>query len=92
MNAKTMLSVKLDKDLKKDAQETAKEIGVPLGTAITAFLKQFVRDKEITFSANKYYPSEYLQSVIKEAEDEYNAGKANTPLNEKQLISHLKNL
>ena len=87
-----MLSIKLDKSLKKEAQETAQEIGIPLSTAINSFLKQFVREKEITLSANKHHPSLYLQEVIQAAEDECDAGKATEPLDGDQLISHLKNL
>ena len=52
MNTKTIINIKTEKSLKRAAQETAEELGVPLSTAINAFLKQFVRDKEITFSVN----------------------------------------
>ena len=89
---KTILNIKTDKTLKKSAQETAKELGIPLGTAINAFLKQFVREKEIILSANNFTPTPYLQRVIKEAEKEYIGGEINGPFTEKQLINHLKKL
>jgi antitoxin component of RelBE/YafQ-DinJ toxin-antitoxin module len=46
-----------------------------LSTVINAFLKQFVRDKEITLSANQYRPTPYLESILEEAELEYKAGQ-----------------
>ncbi len=92
MNTKTILNIKTDKKLKKSAQKTAKEIGIPLGTAINAFLKQFVRDKEITLSANTSTPTLYLQNIIKEAEKEYVRGESAGPFTGKQLIEYLSKL
>ena len=89
---KTIINIKTDKALKEAAQQTAKEIGIPLGTAINAFLKQFVRDKEITLSSHKAHPTPYLQKIIKEAEKEYVRGDSTGPLSGKQLLDHLKTL
>ncbi len=74
----TILNIKTKKELKKNAQRTAKEIGIPLSTAINAFLKQFVRDKEITLSAS-YKPSAYLREIIEESEREYIKGETKGP-------------
>jgi addiction module RelB/DinJ family antitoxin len=92
MNTKTILNIKTDKHLKKAAQETAEELGLPLSTAINAFLKQFVREKEITLSANALQPTLYLQRILKEASEEYNTGKARGPLSGTELIATLKKL
>ena len=81
MKTKTILNIKTEKELKEAAQETAKDIGIPLGTAINAFLKQFVRDREITLSANSHTPTPYLQKIIMEAEEEYKRGEAVGPFN-----------
>jgi addiction module RelB/DinJ family antitoxin len=89
---KTILNIKTDKKLKKSAQKTAEELGIPLSTAINAFLKQFVREKEITLSANKLQPTPYLQRVIKEAEKEFAEGKTSEPFSGDELIRHLKKL
>jgi len=75
---KTILNIKTDKVLKETAQETAKELGVPLSTAVNAFLRQFVRDRELTLSAS-YKPSAYLRNVIEESELEYTKGKFKGP-------------
>lgn len=74
MNTHTILNIKTDKKLKSEAQKVAGELGVPLSTVLNAFLKQFVRDKEITFSANEYRPAAYLIKLIEEAQEEYALG------------------
>ena len=86
---KTLLTVKTDKDLKKAAQETAEELGVPLGTLVGAFLRQLVRNKEVSFSA-EYRPTPYLQKIIKEAEEERLAGKVHGPFDSvDDMFKHL---
>ena len=92
MNTKTILNIKIEKSIKEEAQKVSKELGLPLGTAITAFLKQFIREKEITLSSNEYTPSPYLQQVIVEAEKEYLRGESSDPLDKKEFIPHLKSL
>ena len=72
-NTKTLLTVKTDKTLKAAAQEVAETIGIPLGTLINSFLKQFVRTKEVNFSVS-YKPNAYLKSEIEEADKEYANG------------------
>ena len=89
---KTILNIKTEKDLKESAQKIAKELGIPLGTAINAFLKQFVRDREIILSSNNSVPNPYLLSVIKEAEKEYVRGESTCPLSGRELLDHLSKL
>ncbi|TSC79300.1 MAG: hypothetical protein G01um101429_535 [Parcubacteria group bacterium Gr01-1014_29] len=48
--AKTTLNIKADVEVKKRAQRTARELGMPLSTVINAYLKQFIRTKEVHFS------------------------------------------
>jgi DNA-damage-inducible protein J len=86
---KTILNVKTEKDLKEAAQETARELGIPLGTAVNAFLKQFVREKEITLSAQSSVPTPYLQRIIKEAQEEYERGESSGPFSARALLDHL---
>lgn len=93
MNTHTILNVKTDKKLKAEAKKVSEELGVPLSTVINAFLKQFVRDKEITLSANQFRPTPYLESILEQAQKEYEAGDFVGPLkNGKEFISHLKSL
>lgn len=47
----TTLLIKLKKDTKEEASKIASEIGIPLSTLINSFLKNFIREKKVTFSA-----------------------------------------
>jgi addiction module RelB/DinJ family antitoxin len=93
MNTHTILNIKTDKELKAEAKQVAAELGVPLSTVINAFLKQFVRDKEITLSANQYRPTPYLESILEQAQTEYEAGDFSGPFTSgEDFIAHLKSL
>jgi DNA-damage-inducible protein J len=92
MNTKTVLNIKTDSNLKRAAQETAGELGVPLSTAINAFLKQFVRGKELILSASPLKPTPYLESILKEADEEYRRGEADGPFDGDALLARLKKL
>lgn len=86
----TILNIKTDKKLKKDAKKVASNIGVPLSTVVNSFLKQFVRDEEVTFSAKDYKITPYLESLVEEARKEYEAKKTSGPFNNtKDLMKHL---
>lgn len=88
INTKTLLTVKTDKVLKQAAQDLAAEMGLPLGTLINSMLKQFVRNKEVTFNVS-YQPTPYLKRVIKEAEADFAAGRVKWADNVDELIQQL---
>ena len=46
---KTMINIKADKEVKEMAQRTAQELGLPLSVVINAYLRQFIRNKEVHF-------------------------------------------
>ena len=92
MNTHTILNIKMDKELKADAKKVAVELGVPLSTVVNAFLKQFVREKEITLSVNQYRPTPYLEQVLEEAKNEYTTGNARSFNSGKDMLAHLKSL
>lgn len=71
----TILNFKTDKKLKLEAKQVAEKIGVPLSTVLNSFLKQFVRDQEVTFSAVEYRMTPYLESIIEGAEKERKSKK-----------------
>ncbi|MEX0918810.1 MAG: type II toxin-antitoxin system RelB/DinJ family antitoxin [Candidatus Paceibacterota bacterium] len=48
---KTLFSIRTDKKLKKEAQATARELGLPLSLVINRYLRQFVEEKQVTFSS-----------------------------------------
>jgi antitoxin component of RelBE/YafQ-DinJ toxin-antitoxin module len=49
--SKTLLSVKIDQDLKTGVKELATKLGLTLSGLVNAVLKQFVRDQTVIFSA-----------------------------------------
>ena len=59
--ATTVMSVKIDKQLKEKAQKIAKDMGFPLGTLINAYLRQFVKNKTVYFSIS---PSEKMTEAM----------------------------
>lgn len=64
---KTMINIKADKEVKKKAQKVAKDLGLPLSTIINAYLKQFVRDKEIHLAVG-YRMTSGLEKLLGEVE------------------------
>ncbi len=44
---KTVLNVKTDTEVKEKAQELAGRLGVPLSTIVNAYLKEFIRAREV---------------------------------------------
>ena len=47
---KTLINVKTDKEVKEQAQRIAEELGVPLSTVVNAYLKEFIRNKEVVYA------------------------------------------
>ena len=50
LGMKTVINIKTDKDVKQHAQKVAEELGLSLSTVINAYLRQFIRNKEIHLS------------------------------------------
>ncbi len=73
-----MINIKADKDVKENAQKTAKELGVPLSTVINAFLKEFVRNKSVSFSAIPRM-TPYLEKVLGKVEEDIKKGENMSP-------------
>ncbi|PJE73744.1 MAG: hypothetical protein COV02_00835 [Candidatus Terrybacteria bacterium CG10_big_fil_rev_8_21_14_0_10_41_10] len=48
---KIMINIKADKEVKESAQALAKDLGLPLSGIINALLKEFVRNRSVSFSA-----------------------------------------
>ena len=74
-NTATILNIKTDKKLKAEAKAVADGMGLTLTTVVNSMLKQFVLEREITFSAKVYEPSPYLIKALKAADEEYKSGK-----------------
>lgn len=87
----TTLLLKTDKVLKDEASRTAKELGVPLTTVINAYLRQFVRERQIIISLEPMPNKAKLalwESISKEMDKEMKTTKRYT--NADELIADLK--
>lgn len=86
---KTLLTVKTDKKLKKMAMETAARVGLPLGTVVNGFLRNFVAEQRIEFAV-PFVPNARTRKILDEARKEFAAGKAHGPYkNAKELFKSL---
>jgi addiction module RelB/DinJ family antitoxin len=75
---KAIINLKADTKVKKDAQKTAAELGLTLSAIINAYLKQFIRTKEIYFStAPRMTPA--LERLVGRAERDLKAGRNVSP-------------
>lgn len=75
---KTVINIKADKDIKEEAFKVAKEMGLPLSTIVNAFLKQFIRDRQVTFEA-PLVPTKKLAKILEQADKDIKAGKNLSP-------------
>jgi len=76
---KTVLNVKTDKEVKEEARKAAAELGLPLSTIVNAYLKQFVRDKEVYFSAGPRMSGE-LEALLSEIDADIEKGRNLSPV------------
>ena len=49
MNNKTVISVKVDKDVRDKAHKVSKKLGIPLSMVVNQELKRFVAQEYVTF-------------------------------------------
>ncbi|OGL87494.1 hypothetical protein A3I40_02330 [Candidatus Uhrbacteria bacterium RIFCSPLOWO2_02_FULL_48_12] len=76
---KTIINIKADKETKRQAQEVARELGVPLSTVINAYLKQFVRSRQVVLSSvPRMTPA--LEALIGRVEADIKAGRNISPV------------
>jgi antitoxin component of RelBE/YafQ-DinJ toxin-antitoxin module len=87
----TTMLIKTDKALKVKAQKLAKEMGLPLGTLVNNYLRNFIVERQAIFTAPM--PNKKTIRDIEEARKELKAGKASGPFSTAdEFISHLKSL
>lgn len=70
----TAIYIKTEKETKKDAQRVARELGLSLSAIVNGFLKQFIKTKTVTFSANEEIPNKRTLAIMKQAEKNYKEG------------------
>lgn len=71
---KTVINIKADKEVKEKAFKVANELGLPLSTIVNAFLKQFIREKRVTFEI-PLVPNAKTAKILMKAERDIKEGK-----------------
>lgn len=71
----TVISVKVDKDVKASAQEVAKSAGLTLSSLVNAYLRQVSATRRIELYAPEQMTPK-LEKLIEEVEAELKSGKA----------------
>ena len=71
---KKIINIKADEEVRDQAKALAAELGLPLSTVVNAYLKEFIRNREVSFSA---IPSitPALEGIIGRAEDDFLANR-----------------
>jgi addiction module RelB/DinJ family antitoxin len=78
---KTVMSVKVDSDVKVLAQEVAASIGISLSTLINAYLRQLAATRRVELYAPEPM-TRNLEKLIKEVEAERLRGEASRPFDD----------
>jgi len=87
---KTIINIKTDKEVKENAQKVAADLGLTLSAVVNASLKQFIRSKEVYFSAiPRMTPG--LEELIGRVQKDYSSGKNISPVfnNAKEALDYL---
>ncbi len=90
---KTLINIKTDKNVKIYAQKLAKEMGFSLSAIINAYLKQFVRNKEVYFTTASKMSSE-LEGLLGNVEFDIQRNRNISPTfsSAKEIKKHLDSL
>jgi addiction module RelB/DinJ family antitoxin len=92
MSTKVLINIKTDIKLKKEAQEVSRELGLPLGTIINAYLRDFVRQKRVVFSV-PFEPNQRTQKLLEKIQQDLKTGKnATKPLAYDEAVAYLDTL
>jgi addiction module RelB/DinJ family antitoxin len=76
--AKTLISIKADKEVKENAQKLARELGLSLSDVMNAALRNFIRTRKATFSSIPYMTPE-LERLLGVVEEDIKAGRNMSP-------------
>lgn len=86
----TVISVKIDKDVKASVQEVAKSAGLTISTLVNAYLRQVAATRRIELYAPEQMTPK-LNKLIAEVEAELQSGKASKEFdNVEDFLADLK--
>ena len=84
--SKTVIYIKADKEIKTNAQKIARELGLSLSDVLNASLRNFIRTREVRFSAIPQMTPE-LERLLGTVEQDIKAKKhLSMPLREKEEV------
>lgn len=87
-----VLNMKIDQKLKTQAQELAEKLGFSLSSIVNAYLKNFIKEKTVYFTARSEEPSDYMIQALKESEEERKRGEYYSFENPKDALQFLKDV
>lgn len=90
---KTVINIKINKEIKENAQKLARELGLSLSDVLNASLRNFLRTREVYFSAIPRMTPEFerfLGNVEKNIKEKKNLSPAFSSLD--QINDYLDNL
>ena len=92
MYTSTTILIKTDKVLKQRAQKLAKEMGLPLGTLVNNYLRDFVIERKATFYAPTL--NKKTARIVDQARKDIKAGKnlSGSFNSAREAITYLKTL
>src|SRR3989338_6602341 len=70
---KTLISIKVDKDIKTGAQKVARDLRLPLSTIVNAQLRDLIRTRTVSISSLPRM-TPYLEEASRRAEEDYRRG------------------
>ncbi|MFA5755371.1 MAG: type II toxin-antitoxin system RelB/DinJ family antitoxin [Candidatus Paceibacterota bacterium] len=90
---KAIINIKTEKEIKENAQNIAKEMGISLSDIINASLRNFIRTREVYFSAVPRMTPEF-EKILGKIDKNIEEGKNLSPAlsSPEEINSYLDNL
>jgi len=86
----SVLSIKVDENVKKRAQNVAGSFGIPLSTLVNAYLVELAETRQVHFSAVEIMTPQ-MEKIIAQADKEIKAGETVGPFETvDEAIAYLK--
>ncbi len=76
--AKTLLNIKVDREVKQNAKKLAENLGLSLSVLVNAQLKQLVQAQRVSFTAS-YKMSPALEKILRGVETDIKKGRNLSP-------------
>ena len=75
---KMTINIKATKEVKENAQKVAADLGLPLSSIMNAFLKEFIRNRGVSFSTIPRM-TPYLENLLGKVEEDIKSGQNMSP-------------